>query len=946
MITRKQYKSAKDVKMYFDHSLAESDYHTQKGQIVGQWNGKGAALLGLSKEVERDDFRKLADNIHPESDKRLTSRTNKNRTVAEDFTFSVPKSVSIQFAITDDQDIVKATNDAVQKTMEEIEKDAMTRVRLDGKYENRPSQNLTWASFIHDDTRPMEQIVNGNKVAVPDPQLHVHNVIVNATFDEEEERWKAVNFRNCVANLPYYRQVFGNHLAQNLQEAGYAVERTSYNFEIAGYDRSTIETFSNRQRIIEETARKKNITDPAAKAALGAKTRSSKRKGLSKEELREYRLSLLSEQELEVINQAKGSVNRASEKNKGLPSAREAVDFAIEHGLSRKSVIEHKELLKHALKYGKVSTTKEQLEFAIAGHEYLRSKETEEGRIYTNVEAHIEEKKLIAESKNGRGKFKPINPNYEIKNQQLTEEQKMAVQHALNSKDFITLITGRAGAGKTWSVKEIAQGIEEAQVNFGAFAPSSQASRKVQREDGFEDATTIAELLVNEKRQDQIANGVIWLDEAGMVGNATLNRVIGLAKKRNARILMTGDTRQHNSVERGDAMRIIEQHGGIETASISQNKRQKSEAYREAVVALSNGQMVDGYTSLDNMGAIKEGEDMDVVKENVADEYIQSIKSQDRTIVIAVTHSQGEAVTQSIREKLKEENRLEQEDKSFVTFRNKSLDDAQKKDDVNYEVGDLVEFHQNVSGGFKRGSRYEVSGFDKEGNVLVKQNDSPVKTDGFLLPKEAVNKYSIYQKTDLPIAKGDQIRITKSGFTLDKHRLENGDLMSVKGFTEEGNIQLHTGRKTITVDKDFGHFTHGYAITSQASQGKTVNKVIVMQGSVSGKASSQEQFYVSASRGRFEISVHTDDKELLLHNIQRSSKRMTAMEVAGEIDKNKELKKEFTKASTPTPTKSASKVNKDWQQTQADPANDNTEPIEPPTPPPPSPGIEPDAPSI
>ncbi len=73
---------------------------------------------------------------------------------------------------------------------------------------------------------------------------------------------------------------------------------------------------------------------------------------------------------------------------------------------------------------------------------------------------------------------------------------------------------------------------------------------------------------------------------------------------------------------------------------------------------------------------------------------------------------------------------------------------------------------------------------------------------------------------------------------------------------------------------------------------------------------------------------------------------MTAMEVAGEIDKNKDLKKEFTKSSTPTPTKSASKVNKDWQQTQADPANDNTEPIEPPTPPPPLPGIEPDAPSI
>ena len=85
-------------------------------------------------------------------------------------------------------------------------------------------------------------------------------------------------------------------------------------------------------------------------------------------------------------------------------------------------------------------------------------------------------------------------------------------------------------------------------MNFGAFAPSSVASRQVQREDGFKNATTIAELLKSEKLQNGLKDGVLWVDEAGLVGNKTMNDVIDIAKKQNARLLLTGDIKQHNSV--------------------------------------------------------------------------------------------------------------------------------------------------------------------------------------------------------------------------------------------------------------------------------------------------------------------------------------------------------------------------------------------------------------
>lgn len=494
MITRKQYRSARDTVEYFDHNLAQSDYHTQSGHIIGIWKGNAATKLNLPDQVHRDEFERLCNNKNPdpEKDERLTSRTTKNRTIAEDWTFSVPKSVSIQYAISQDKDIINAVQNAVGETMQEVEKDAECRVRTDGRYENRPTGNLVWSGYLHDDTRPVERVVNGQKTHIPDPQLHQHVVIMNATFDSEEEKWKAVQFRNMVASIPYYRELFGSRLASQLQGYGYELERTPRNFELAGYQRSTIEKFSKRQAIIEETARQKGITDPAAKAQLGAKTRTNKREGLSAEELRQFRLTQLDSGELKVIQNAKGM--GAAQKKRENVSATEAVDHAIEHGLARKSVIGHRELLKHALNRGKVSVTKEELEKAIEEHDYLHSRETKDGLIYTNTEAHVEEKKLVAEARNGKGKYRPINPEYEPQNGMLTKEQKKAVHHALQSRDFITMITGRAGTGKTWSVREIAEGTQQAGLNFGAFAPSTEASRRVQRDDGFENATTIAEL--------------------------------------------------------------------------------------------------------------------------------------------------------------------------------------------------------------------------------------------------------------------------------------------------------------------------------------------------------------------------------------------------------------------------------------------------------------------
>ena len=103
-------------------------------------------------------------------------------------------------------------------------------------------------------------------------------------------------------------------------------------------------------------------------------------------------------------------------------------------------------------------------------------------------------------------------------------------------------------------MQEAAQHIERSGTKVFAFAPSADASRDVLRNAGFKDADTVARLLVDENLQRQAAGQLIWIDEAGLLGMRTMERVFDLAERIGARVLLSGDRRQHGSVERGAAL--------------------------------------------------------------------------------------------------------------------------------------------------------------------------------------------------------------------------------------------------------------------------------------------------------------------------------------------------------------------------------------------------------
>ena len=125
MIRISQQDSASGAKRYY----ATADYYSEGQELVGLWGGKGAERLGLSGTVDKFSFERLCDNLDPRTGEPLTVRTRSERTVGYDFTFSVPKSVSLLYAMSGDQDILGAFRSAVDETMREMEAEMKTRVR-------------------------------------------------------------------------------------------------------------------------------------------------------------------------------------------------------------------------------------------------------------------------------------------------------------------------------------------------------------------------------------------------------------------------------------------------------------------------------------------------------------------------------------------------------------------------------------------------------------------------------------------------------------------------------------------------------------------------------------------------------------------------------------------------------------------------------------------------
>jgi conjugative relaxase-like TrwC/TraI family protein len=823
-------RTAAGAKAYYG---GNSDYRLEGQELEHGFGGNGAERLGLSGP-DKEAFERLCDNLHPQTGKTLTQRQKADRIVGVDFTFDGPKGFAVLEALASPEErerLREALHRSALETLQEMEESASTRVRKGKAYESRTTGNLVWLNCRHDTTRP----VGG----VPDPQRHEHFFTLNATFDPVEGRWKAANLYGVIRDLPYYEHAFHQRLSNRLREMGYGIEQRGRYFEVAGIDRSIVAKFSRRTAQIEKVAKEKGIDDPREKSRLGAKTREGKADNLTREQLQEVWRSRLTPKEAKALTDLEKAARERGPQPPGV-SPEQALDHAARHLFERNSAVPATELVAEALRYGRGQFKPEEAWAKIENDDRYTGRI--EGRLYVaSRKVLAEENKIVRLAKEGKATLKPLAPKFQP-DRNLNAEQRAAVSYLLSHTGTIAVVIGDAGVGKTTLLNEARRGCP---VPITALSPTTAAANNL-RNEGFPHANTVARFLTDPKFRESARGGVILIDEAGMLGTEATAKVLGHAKHLEARVWLVGDDKQHGSPARGSPLGLVLEE--VEPASVKKIQRQKG-GYK-ALVELARDHPAQAVEQMQAKGWLVEVES----HEKMAEDYLEK-SAKGSVLAIAPTHAEGAAVTDAIRGKLRESGKIGEE-REFTRLVDRQLTAAQRETETG--PGDVVQFNQNVKG-HKRGTRLEV--------------ESP--------PPYPASCYEVYRPEALRIAVGDTLRITRNGYA-GKHRLSNGDLLKVKGFSPEGDVIDAKGR---VLPKAWGHWAHGYVATSHASQSRTVDHVLISMGKEGLGAAGREQFYVSVSRGRKSAMVYTDDAGLLRRAVQRGDERHSARDVGDEPKK-------------------------------------------------------------
>jgi conjugative relaxase-like TrwC/TraI family protein len=876
MLTAKAQYDLANAEKYFKEHLSvgdhhvEGDYYSENNQVVGQWFGHGAEKLKLRGDVGLDDFLKLCRNINPNTDELLTQRMRANRRVFYDFTLSPPKSVSIIALVGGDGRVERAHERATISALRELEKFAAARVRKNWASTFRNTGNIVSAVFKHDTSRAL------------DPHLHCHCVVFNATYDATEQKWKALETYEMLQAAKFAENVYYHELAQELKRLGYEFQNNRRgDFEIKGVSQKLIDLFSKRHNEIDEKTRKLLEQEPDKRGRnlqeirehIAHNERARKIKDIGRKRLAELwdkQISVEEKAELAGLKQIR-KTNAAKSKS-GLETA---VAWAEEHLFDRHSVVNEFDLWRYSLEHGRGENfSVKNLQSLIARKPYIRNEE-QRGKITTRATLK-RERQIVAAAQNGCNQFVPLNDDYQIKNGSLDAEQRAAAKRILASQDFIALFRGGAGTGKSFTLKEVRDGLLQAGHAVHFIAPQRQQVLDLEKDFGGRGAT-LSEFLT---RGEMEHGAVVVVDEAGQIGAKQMLQLFELVQTHNGRLILSGDTRQHGAVEASDALRVIEKFAGLDAIELKTIRRQNPELakskverraikeYKLAVVEARDGYLAASFDRLNKNGAITQCGFFEQ-HQFLADKYLELAAAGHSTVVVSQTWSELHKVNEQIRSALKSRGLIGQNEVTVTALVKLDLTNAQKRDERYYNGENVIVFNRNLAG-IKQGAY---------GRLLhVGEHELFVKAGGKVRPIsfDEMEHISVCEPKEIALASGDRLQLKANAKTASGKQLANGELVTVKRVENNGRIELEDGR---ILPNDYRQFVRGYAISSYAAQGKNADYVIFSDSAIRA-ATNSKQWYVTISRGRRGVHIFTTDKQQLRENIASSGNRQLAIELA------------------------------------------------------------------
>ena len=871
MLTMSKAISAGQAQSYHkqEYTSDSQSYYKEGDTVKGEWQGQLAASFGLSGEVAPLEFSRLSEGKHPQTEAQMVKHrpggeyTNADGTETKevehragwDATFSAPKSVSLTALVGGDERVKEAHGAAVSTALDELER--YTQARIGGNNPAETTGKFIAAKFEHDTARPVDGYAA--------PQLHTHAIIFNVT-ERADGSTRALQERAFFESQNYATAVYQSALTYELRKLGYELETGKSGApEIKGYTAEYLEASSPRSQQIREQLEKTGHSGPEAAQIAAHNTRDSK-KTLTAEEVLSAHKAMAAEhgnQPEQVVAAARARAKEQTREPDGARAAKEAVTYARDSIFEREAVADERLIMRDALRRGMGETTFAQVRAEFTTREkqgdFLARDggKHDSGRSFTTPETISNERANVRYVLEGRNAVEPImsaeNAQAQAKTRDLLNpKQKAVIEEVLNSSDRVHGLQGLAGSGKTTVLSVVREGAEQSGYTVQGFAPSSKAAGAL-RDAGVE-AKTLQSFLAS-KRPDPATKHLYMLDESSLASSKQMRNFLEKVGP-NDRVLVIGDTGQHQAVDAGRPFQQM-QDAGMRTAQLDQIMRQRSNPeLLAAVQQLATGKVEAGIKMLADQDRIIEIQNPKDRISAMAKDYAAD---PTKTLIVSPDNKSRQQINEAVRAELLGKGALAKDGTQFTTLTHRNdMTGADRTWAARYEAGDVLQYTKGSKAqGLERDSFAIVRGVDARANTItVERSDGQAVT----YDPRRIKGVNAYKETSREFATGDRIQFTAQDKDL---KVANRDLGTITAI-EPGKMSVRLDGKaerTITFDPDkVRSLDHGYAVTSHSSQGLTERRVIVnMDTEANRNLINTRLAYVAISRAETDARIYTND---------------------------------------------------------------------------------------
>jgi conjugative relaxase-like TrwC/TraI family protein len=875
-----------------------SNYYKQGESVQGEWQGKLAEKFGLSGAVSAQDFARLTEGQHPATEEQLVRhrvvaeyKTEDGKTIAPvehragwDATFSAPKSVSLTALVGGDEHVREAHRNAVTAALGELEK--YTQARIGGNAPAETTGQFIAAKFEHDTARPVDGYAA--------PQLHTHAVIFNMT-QREDGSTRALQPSGLFETQQFATAVYQSYLTFELRKLGYEIEPGKSGApEIKGYSAEYLAASSLRREQIEQAMRATGYQGPEAAQIAAHATRDSKQI-LSPEEVLAAHRALASEHGNQADRIVAEARERALSQGEGRTlqtpqnGAQEAVSYAKNKTFEREAVRDERGILTDALRRGMGEVTypeiRQNFEARHASGEFqmVDGQKYDSGRKFTTQETIQQERSVVSMMQAGQGVATQILPIQQAiaitdSREKLNPAQRRVIEEVLTSRDQIQGLQGLAGSGKTTTLESIREGAEKAGYAVEGFAPTSRAAQQL-RDAGISADTLQGHLARGTREQAQSnpndpgSRHLYMVDESSLTSTRQMKDFLERLGPQD-RVLLIGDTRQHQGVDAGKPFEQL-QDAGMKTAQLDQIVRQRhNPELLEVVKHLSQNQTMAGISMLQSQGRIIEIPNAQERITAIAKDYAAN---PEKTLIVSPDNASRREINQAVRTELQSMGTVGKENISLpVLVARNDLGGADRAWATKYNPGDELQYIRGSKEvGIKKNAYATVVATDpKENKITVEKADGQqVSYDPSRL--RGVNAFVEMSRE---FSTGDRIQFRQSN---DELKVSNGDLGRVVSIGRDNllSVAMDSG-KTVNFDPaQMRHFDHGYAVTSHSSQGLTEGRVIVnMDTNAPSELLNTRFAYVSVSRAEHDARIYTNDADRLGPKLSEETSKHSAVE--------------------------------------------------------------------